>query len=306
MAETLEHSQWKGTTGGMPWMQRSLVGILGHADQRIVYAFVALIVPFYMLFAHAGYLAQYRFFRQRFGESRLKAFWHVYVNHLRFGQIIIDRFAVYGGKRFQFEMEGYDDLWKGLECQPEGFVQISAHTGNYELAGYSLKSETKLIHALVFMGETETVMKNRNKVFTPNNIAMVPVMSDMSHIFTLNTALAEGNIVSMPGDRIFGSQKYLTCRFLGQDAKFPLGPFSMAVTRDCGVLAVFVFKKDWQTYHIIIKDLREGYKNIDAELLKKKNVKHQALADEYALQLEKAVRMYPTQWFNYFDFWKAE
>ena len=72
MAETLEHSQWKGTTGGMPWMQRSLVSILGHTDQRIVYAFVALIVPFYMLFAHFGYIAQYRFFRQRFGESPLK------------------------------------------------------------------------------------------------------------------------------------------------------------------------------------------------------------------------------------------
>lgn len=305
MAETLEHSQWKGTTGGMPWMQRSLVSILGHTDQRIVYAFVALIVPFYMLFAHFGYIAQYRFFRQRFGESPLKAFWHVYLNHFHFGQIIIDRFAVYGGRKFRFDMEGYEDLWKAQEAKPEGFMQISSHTGNYELAGYSLKSESKVLHALVFMGETETVMKNRNKVFTPNNIAMVPVMPDMSHIFTLNTALADGNIVSMPGDRIFGSQKALTCHFLGQDAKFPLGPFSLAVARDCAALAVFVFKKDWQTYHVIIKDLTEGYKQVDAELLTKKSVRQQALADEFARQLEKVVKMYPTQWFNYFDFWKA-
>ncbi len=305
MAETLEHSQWKGTTGGMPWMQRSLVTILGHTDQRIVYAFVALIVPFYMLFAHFGYIAQYRFFRQRFGESPLKAFWHVYVNHFRFGQIIIDRFAVYGGRKFRFEMEGYEDLWKVVESKPEGFVQMSSHTGNYELAGYSLKCENKRMNALVFLGETETVMKNRNKVFTPNNITMVPVMPDMSHIFTLNTALSDGEIVSMPGDRIFGSQKALNCQFLGQDAKFPLGPFSLAVARDCAALAVFVLKKDWQTYHIIIKDLTEGYKQVDAEQLTKKSVRQQALADEFARQLETVVRMYPTQWFNYFDFWKA-
>ena len=304
MAETLEHSQWKGTTGGMPWMQRSLVSILGHTDQRIVYAFVALIVPFYMLFAHFGYIAQYRFFRQRFGESPLKAFWHVYLNHFHFGQIIIDRFAVYGGRKFRFEMEGYEDLWKAQEAKPEGFMQISSHTGNYELAGYSLKSETKLFHALVFLGETETVMKNRNRVFAPNNIRMVPVMPDMSHIFTLNTALSDGHIVSMPGDRIFGSQKALTCHFLGQDAKFPLGPFSLAVARDCAALAVFVFKKDWQTYHIIINDLTQIVRESDPSALSNKKARMQALTDAYAQCLERVIRSYPTQWFNYYDFWQ--
>lgn len=304
MAEELAHDKWKGTTGGMPWMQRSLVRILGCVDQRVVYAFVSLIVPFYMLLSHQGYLAQYRLFRYRLGESWWRAFCHVYVNHFRFGQIIVDRFSMYGGRRFKLEMEGYEELWKKLDAQQEGFIQMSSHIGNYELAGYSLKSETKLFHALVFMGETETVMKNRSKVFSPNNIRMVPVMPDMSHIFTLNTALSEGGIVSMPADRIFGSQKALKCQFLGQEASFPLGPFSLAVSRDCAALAVFVMKKDWQTYHITIHDLREGYGNLSPEQLSKKSSRQQALADEFARQLELIVRRYPTQWFNYFDFWQ--
>ncbi len=304
MTESLQHNDWKGTTGGMPWMQRSLVRILGAVDQRIIYGVVALVVPFYMLFAHRGYMAQYRLFRQRFGESWLRAFWHVYVNHFHFGQIIIDRFAVYGGQRFRLVMEGYDELWKQLEREPGGFLQMSSHIGNYELAGYSLRSETKLFHALVFLGETETVMKNRHRVFAPNNITMVPVMPDLSHIFTLNNALADGHIVSMPGDRIFGSQKSIVCRFLGADAKFPLGPFSLAVARDCPALGVFVMKRDWQTYHIIIRDLRRGYQDIDPELLVKKSVRQQALATEFARVLEEVVRMYPTQWFNYYDFWQ--
>ena len=288
----------------MPWMQRSLVRMLGWIDPRIIYGIVAIVVPFYMLFAHRGYLSQYRFFRQRFDEPWFKAFWHVYVNHFRFGQIIIDRFAVYGGRHFRLEMDGYDELWRPLAAKDEGFVQLSSHFGNYELAGYSLKSETKQFYALVFLGETETVMNNRQKVFAPNNINMVPVMPDMSHIFTLNTALADGGIVSMPGDRIFGSQKSVTCRFLGQDAKFPLGPFSLAVARDCPALAVFVVKHDWQTYRIIIRDLREGYQRLDAEHVNKKASRQQALADEFVRVLEKTVREYPTQWFNYYDFWQ--
>lgn len=304
MNEHLEHNDWKGTTGGMPWMQRSLVWILGAVDQRIVYAIVALVVPFYMLFSHKGYLAQYHYFRQRWNESPLKAFGHVYLNNFQFGQIIVDRFAVYGGRRFKLQMEGYDEIWKRVEAEEGGFMQVSAHVGNYELAGYSLKSETKKFHALVFLGETETVMKNRNKVFTPNNIVMVPVMPDMSHIFTLNNALADGHIVSMPGDRIFGSQKSLTCQLLGHEAKLPMGPFSLAVARDCPVLSVMVTKRDWQTYHIRIHDLRDGYQGIDAEQLKKKSVRQQALADEYARRLEETLRQYPTQWFNYYEFWQ--
>lgn len=303
MTEQLEHNDWKGTTGGMPWMQRSLVSILGHTDPRIVYFFVALVAPFYMLFSHQGYIAQYRFFTERLQEPWWKAFWHVYVNHFRFGQIIIDRFAAYGGRNFKFEIAN-QDIWQHLSSQPEGFIQMSSHIGNYELAGYSLRSAHKRLYALVFMGETETVMKNRSKEFTPNNIEMVPIMPDMSHIFTLNNALANGNIASMPSDRIFGSQKALNCRFFGLDAKFPLGPFSLAVSRGCGALAVFVMKKKWDTYSIYIFDLSKGYEQIDSALLSKKNVRQQALADEFARRLEEMVRKYPTQWFNYYDFWK--
>lgn len=304
MRESLEHNEWKGATGGLPWMQRSLVKILAFVDLRVIYAVVALVVPFYMLFSHRGYLAQYHYFRFRFREPWFKAFVHVYVNHFRFGQIIVDRFAVYGGYRFKLELEGYDDVWKIAESSPEGFMQVSSHVGNYELAGYSLKSEKKLLHALVFMGETETVMKNRKKVFAPNNITMVPVMSDMSHIFALSIALADGHIVSMPADRIFGSQKALTCRLLGANAKFPQGPFSLAVARDCPVLSIFVMKKDWQTYQILIHDLREGYKALLPEQLANRDTRLQALADEFVLELEKVLYIYPTQWFNYYEFWQ--
>lgn len=285
-------------------MQRTLVRLLGTVDQRLVYAIVAVVVPFYMLFAHRGYLAQYHFFRQRFGESPLKAFWHVYVNHYRFGQIIIDRFAVFGGKRFRLVMDNYE-AWSQLEQQEEGFVQLSSHTGNYELAGYSMKSERKDIFALVYLGETQTVMQNRQRVFTGNNIHMVPVMEDMQHIFELNTALADGHIASVPGDRVFGSSKSVNCRFFGEEARFPVGGLSLAVARGCEALAVFSMKEDWQTYRISIVSLTGQVREQQPEAMTRKATYLQALADAYASALEKVVRQYPTQWFNYFEFWNA-
>jgi len=302
MAE-LGHDNWKGNTGGQPWMQRSLVRILGAVDQRLVYAVMAFVVPFYMLFSRQGYLSQYHFFRQRFAESPLKAFWHVYLNHFRFGQIIIDRFAVFGGKQFRFEIEGFE-AWQQLEKQEEGFVQLSSHTGNFELVGYSMRPEHKDIFALVFLGETQTVMQNRQRVFSINNIHMVPVMPDMSHIFELNNALADGHIVSVPGDRIFGSSKSVTCKFMGEEAKFPIGGLSLAVARGCQVMAVFSMKKDWQTYCLYIVNLTQQVRETHPDAMAKKSCHLQALADAYAASLERMVRMYPTQWFNYYEFWQ--
>lgn len=283
-------------------MQRSLVKILGAVDQRLVYGIVALVVPFYMLLSHQGYLAQYHLFRRHLGESPLRSFWHVYLNHFHFGQIIIDRFAVFGGKQFRFEDDGCGP-WHQLEQQEPGFVQLSAHMGNYELVGYSMRSEKKTIHALVYLGETATVMENRRRVFSIHNIEMVPVMPDMSHIFALNAALAEGNIVSIPGDRVFGSTKTLTCQFMGKEAQFPLGPFSLAVARGCEVLAVFSMKKDWQTYSMSVCNLSEKVRTQHPELMAKKSSYLQALGDAYAAELERILRLYPTQWFNYYDFW---
>ena len=237
----------------------------------------------------------YRFFRKRFGYGRVKSFWNVFKNHLKFGQVILDRFAVYAGKRFKFIIEG-GELFDHLAKQPSGFVQLSSHVGNYEMAGYSLVSHDKRFNAVVYAGETATVMRNRAAMFAPNNMRMILVGNDMSHIFALNQALGDGEIVSVPGDRIFGSPRYVECDFFGDVARFPMGPFAMAIQRDVPLLAVFVMKISTMGYKIYVRKI-----DADAALSRKERI--EAAVKSFASELEAIVRQYPTQWFNYYDFW---
>lgn len=296
----LEHKDWKGTTGGTTWMQRTLVVWLSVIDQRFIYAVLVLVVPFYMLFNHKGYISIYHFYRKGFGFPWWKAFVYVYANHFRFGQIIIDRFAAFGGRKFKFVNEGDNlDDYKTLSRQESGFVQLHCHMGNYELAGYTLKQDVKTMYALVFMGETETMMENRRRMFSHKDVIMVPVKPDMSHIFELNNALQAGQIVSMPGDRIFGSSKSLTCTFLGKSIKLPLGPFQLAILRSVPMVVIFVMKKRYDTYKVHYAML-----NDDPSLSKKERA--QNLADQFARTMDDIVRMYPAQWFNYYDVWAGE
>lgn len=287
--DRLDHKDWKGTTGGMPWMQKALVVIFKVVPVIILYGVMALVVPFYMGLHRSGYRACYRFFRERLGWGPLKSFGGVYRNHFVFGEVILDRFAKYAGKKYSFEVEGVE-AFQALLNSPEGIEILSAHVGNYELAGYTLSTAPKKLHALVFAGETETVMSNRNRMFSGNNVAMVPMSEDMSHIFTLNAALAGGDIVSMPGDRIFGSSKSIGCQFFGQQARFPAGPFVLAARRKAPVVAIFVMKEGIRRYRVVIEKLEYS--------------SEKDLAAGYAAVLEKNVRRWPLQWFNYFDFWQ--
>ena len=296
MADTLTHNEWTGKTGGLPWMQRSLIVMFRVLPLWLLYGVMAFVVPFYMLFSRKGYQSMYRLFRDRFGYGWWKSFWMVYTNHFRFGQIILDRFGVYAGKKYHFVSEG-QELMDELETHPEGFMMLSSHVGNYEMGGYSLQPKHKTINALVFAGETATVMENRQRLLAGNNMRMILVKEDLSHLFELNAALDNGEIVSMPADRIFGSQKNVECQFFGAPARFPLGAFATAVQKEVAVLAVFVMKEGLKTYHAYVRV-------ISCDRQAKKREQMSLLAQSFANCLEDIVRRYPTQWFNYFDFWK--
>lgn len=288
--------RWSGKTDGTPFMQKALISIFRYVDVRVGYAFMAVVILFYMLFRHSAFMAQYNYFRKCYGNNPLKACFNVYLNHFQFGQVILDRFATYAGKQYRFEFDGKEvfDEWCG---QQDGFIIAFSHTGNYEISGYNLKPGNKHLSVLAYSGETQTVMQNRQKMFERNNITIIPMGEDMTYVFLLKEALEKGDIVSMPADRGLDNSRHITCRFFGREADIPMGPFYIAVTMEKKMLAVFVMKKKWDTYRVIMCPVYGNDK-----LSKNGNIRYMAQA--YADMLERIVRQYPTQWYHYVNFWK--
>lgn len=288
--------KWAGTTYGNTWMHKWLIRGLRFIDVRFLYVFSAIFIIPVCLILNPSYGIIYRYFRERFHYGKIKAFWNTYKNHCLFGQIVIDKFAMYAGKKFKVDIVGYEHFLS-LSDKENGFIQLSSHIGNYEIAGYSLTAKSKTFNALVFGMEKESVMNNRNKMFAETNIHMIPVMDDMSHLFEINAALNRGEIVSMPADRVLGSNKTVCCDFLGAKANFPMGPFSVATLRGYDVLAVNVMKTGLTKYKIMVTPL-----TYNKEAKKKEQIRE--LCEAYVRELEKTVRDFPTQWYNFFEFWQ--
>ena len=269
--------------------------MLKYSDVRIFYVFIAVFVIPICLIINPSRGIIYHYMRERMNFGRFRSMWYTYLNHCYFGQVVIDKFAMYAGKKFQIKMKGYE-LYQKLAEKPNAFIQLSSHIGNYEIAGYSLKADQKAFNALVYFGEKESVMKNRDHIFKDANIHMIPVSPDMSHLFDINAALSRGEVVSMPADRIWGSPKKISKSFLGANTSFPYGPFSIATMRSLDVIAVNVMKTATRQYTIYITPL-----SYDKEANRK--IQIDQLSDAYLQELEKMLRQYPMQWYNYFDFW---
>lgn len=286
--------QWQGTTYGNKPMHKMLVAILRRVDIRCIYLFTYLfVVPPCLL--RRGFKPIYRLFRRRFGQSVLQSLWNTYRNHCLFAETVVDKFAMYAGRGFGIEIEGYEHFHR-LAHNREGFVQLSSHMGNYEIAGYSLVAKDKRFNALVYSGEKQTIMDNRVKMFSHTNIRMICNSGDMSHLFLINDALANGEIVSIAADRRWGSGKTVKVQLMGGVVQLPQGPFRVVCSRELEALVVHVMKKNWKTYTIHVNPL-----SYSRDVSRSEQV--ECLARGYAAVLEEMLGRYPTQWFNYFDLW---
>ena len=276
-------------------MHKWLIRILRYTDIRVLYVFVAVFVVPVCLALNPSCGITYRYFRQRHGYNPPRAAWQTYVNHCLFSQVVIDRFAMYAGKQFDIDIEGFD-IFSRLCSEARGFLQLSAHIGNYEIAGYSLPTKAKRLNALVFAGEKASVMHNRAQLFAPTNLSMIAVRDDMGHVFEIISALDRGEIISMPADRLLGSEKKLTLDFLGAKADFPYGPFQLATARQTEVITVHVVKQASRRYKIRVAQL-----HYDKTAPRQQQILQ--LAQSYVQQLQAIVEEYPNQWYNYFRFW---
>lgn len=278
-------------------MHRTLIGSLRWLDVRLIYVFTSIfIIPVCLLLnLNHSRTTAYRYFRQRLGYGCLRASWYTYVNHCLFAQVVVDRFAVFAGKRFKLDIDGYE-YFQQLELETKGFVILSSHIGCYEVAGYSLISKSKRFNALVFGGEKATVMKGRQEALSEHNIRMIPVREDMSHLFIVNEALSNNEIMSMPADRIVGSAKVVKVNFFGETASLPAGPFSVTTMNGFDALAVNVMKISAKRYKVYVTRL-----SYDTQAPRKQQM--QQLANCYVEELERRVRQYPSQWFNFYNFW---
>ncbi len=184
-------------------------------------------------------------------------------------------------------VEGADDV-AGLSG---GMISVTAHVGNWELAGRLLAGRSaRPTHVVVTPDEAPElgrwVRRDGGGVrFVPRGHPQVGI--------TLLSALRRGEVVALQGDRAIGTRGDVFIPFFGRPAPFPLGPFLLARAASVAVVPAFCLLDGGHRYTMRI-----------APPIKVNRGEEEAAAHAWVSLLERIAREHPTQWFNFFDVWK--
>ncbi|MBE8713910.1 hypothetical protein [Sphingobacterium hungaricum] len=289
-------SQWDGKSKGTLLGYKIFVFLIEKLGIRTAYCLLIFVAFYYFVFYPRNFRDIFYYLHQRQKFSKISSFFKVYQTYFVFGQTIIDKVAISAGlrNRFTYDFDGIDVLQETL-ANGKGGILISAHVGNFEIAEKFLADINKDLKInLVTVDREVSVIKNYlEEISEKTNIKLIHIQEDLSHIFRINEALSENELICFTGDRYFEGSKTLSIDFLGKEAVFPAGPFHLASRLGVPVIFVYVMKEKNLHYHLYARR---------AEDVKHRNP--QTVLEAYAKSLAQIVSRYPLQWFNFFDFWK--
>ncbi|MFT3826158.1 MAG: lipid A biosynthesis acyltransferase [Chitinophagaceae bacterium] len=289
---------WQGKSQATPLGYRIFVGILKRFGVLPAYVLLRFVAVYYFFFSRKSSRAILAYFRQRLGYGAIPSLLKLYRNYYLFGQTLIDKIVMMSGirNRFTFDFDGEEHLHAMAQLQKGGLL-LSAHIGNWEIAGHLLKRLETRINIVMFDGEHQRIKDYLEKVTGKRNARIIVIKDDLSHIYAISDALKNNELVCMHADRFLEGNKTVTVNFLGADALLPAGPFLLAATFKAPVSFVFSMKETSLHYHFFASEPKAYPGKPREEAI-------QQMANDFALEMEKKVRAYPEQWFNYYDFWK--
>jgi len=290
---------WRGTSSGNKLGYSIFITVLRKMGVVPAYALLRLVSVYYFLFARNSSKHILYYFRKRLGYSWWKSLGALYQNYYSFGQSLIDKIAIMSGmsNRFSFDFDGEDHMHKMVSLQKGGLL-LSSHIGNWEAAGHLLERLNTTINVVMFDGEHQKIKDYLTSVTGEKKAHVIVIRDDLSHIYEINEALQNNELVCMHADRFVEGNKTLSVNFLGKPACFPAGPFVLATQFKVPVCYVFAMKEGIMHYHFYSTPIQQ-YDYSD----KKAAISH--MLTDFAAAMEKRVRQYPEQWYNYYDFWNA-
>jgi len=270
----------------------SILDTLGVGFAYFILYFVAL---YFLFFGGKSTKSNYSFFRNRIGLKPLKAVKNVYSSYYNFGQTILDKVAVLSKKKHPFTSTsiGADLLWD-MAKKGEGGILISAHLGNWEIAGHFLHKLDVPINIVLFDGEHQRIKAMLESVMVKKKFNIIAIKDNFSHIIEINRALKAKEFICIHGDRFTGSDESKTkvFPFLNGEARFPVGPFKMVSRFKVPYCFVFALKDKKYHYNFFAFEADSDSYELD-DIMK-----------SYITRLEKMVIENPKQWYNYYPFWE--
>lgn len=293
--------KWDGKTKGGLLGYRIFVFMIKNLGLNSAYFLLLFVSFWFVLFSHKGSKAQYYFFRKRLKNNYFRSIINVYRNNFIFGMMLIDKVAVLSGLKNRFSTEHTNaEVIEEMISNKTGGILVNAHIGSWEIAGQLLDRYGGKIFIVMFDEEQQKIKDYLSSVERENKIEIIPLKEDGSHMMKISEVLSNKGIIVMHGDRYTESVDTFEHDFLGEKAKFPSGPFHLAAKFGVPISFATAFREKNKHYHFYA--MKPVYIDYPGNIKKRKEEIYNK-SKKYIQELEKMIKKYPLQWFNYYQFW---
>ena len=294
-------SSWHGKSRGTKLGYRIVIFVCRNFGVFPAYLLLRFIALYFFRFSWNSSRPVYSYFRNRLQFNRIKSLRFLYRNYYVFAQTLLDKIIVLSGipNPFTFEFEKEENL-RAIVANGKGGLLLSAHIGNWEVAGHFLNGLGVRVSVVMYDGEHQQIKNYLDDVTGGRKFNVIVVKNDLSHVYAIGEALQNNELVCMHADRFLPGNKTIKFPLLGKEAQFPIGPFALAYTFKVPVSFVFAFKETSNHYHFY------GCPMIRFEEDASRQAVVENLMRRFTGNVEELLNKYPEHWFNYYNFWEID
>lgn len=283
-------SEYRGSPLGIKFVI-ALYNFFGYRAAKSIVVFVAL---FYTLVSQKkrAELASY-YSAVGVPNTFVSYFRHIYA----FALNIFDRFIAKEGTEQNGVKVEKVNLSSFEALQKSGGILLFSHHGNWAQSFKMFDVYDIQLNIITDEAINESLHKIENRSDSNSRINIISLKNGMQAMLDIARALQNNEVVIIMVDRVKEANKTVEVSFLGRPTLLHSGGFEIAYMRKAPMLGCDIVRTG-------DNEIKVHFSEIITSDETAKEVIIQDLAQQYASFLEKIVREYPWQWFNFFDFWK--
>jgi predicted LPLAT superfamily acyltransferase len=199
---------------------------------------------------------------------------------------------VLGPTAFSAHCPQHDELIQRC-AREQGFILLHAHVGCFQIGMSALTRVSNQVskNVSVFI-----IPQPGEKMFA--NI--IDPRSGLNGVIQLTDALLRGEVITMMGDRVFGSDHNVTpVQFLGGQTSFPITPYRLASATGVPIVVMTAPRTGKSSYELrVIKVIEVPPK------LGRSAADYAPYAQQFAQCIEQFAQEFPWQVYNFYDLWQ--
>ena len=195
-------------------------------------------------------------------------------------------------------VEGLDNMKQALQ-RGRGVIGLTAHLGNYELAGAVLALLGLPVYALVFTHQNPYVNSFFSRQRARVGVQGIPVQrkNQRNLLEASLSALGQNGVLGLVGDRDF-FEHGLELPMFGRPVKIPRGPAAFSLRTGAPIVPAFLVREPDGSYRFVAESPIHAPQGVPREEAIRQ------LTQSCVEVMARYIRKYPTQWYMFQEFWR--